>query len=286
MAEQIIEQLSMYEKVTAGIVMILIVIFSIWVIQLIRFGFEKLSGRNMWAWVRVVLTLLLSAGLAALGADLWVNRYTKANEDAKEYLISNQAVVIHPLDYGYFFDSWGTENAMIFYGEELIDETAYAPLLERCAVQGLDCFLITQPYHRVSLNPNGPDQILAAHSYYGWYMGAHGSAAPYALAYCNDHPQVFDGLILFGAYPEEKLHKNMNLIAVYASEDGLFDTEGYEKAKKNFPENTREATIQGANHSGFADCGLMQGDREALISSDLQQQKAAEMVRMALIGIR
>lgn len=278
-------QLSAYEKTLAAILLILIITASIWIVQLVCFLYEKASKKETWTWLRWLMSILLSIALCMQAVYLWLQKCVPALPEAKDALLSEGYVSVHPLERGYFFDGWGNESAMIFYGEEKTDETAYAPLLAKCAAQGIDCFLLEMPYHRVSLDPQAAYDILSVYSYHRWYMGAHGSAAPYAVRFVNEYADAFEGVILFGAYPKETLAEGLSLIAIYAGEDGLFDGKGYETAKKNFPERCRESTITGGNHTGFLSCGLLKGDHEASITSELQQQLAAEMVRLALSGM-
>lgn len=278
------EHLSAEQKYFAAAFFCGALLFGFLLVQLCFFAYEKVSGKQGNGWLKAILTILLACGFSVSGFFGWLNRTVKADESAREALLSTDAVMVHPTEYGYFFDGWGTYAALIFYGEETIEEEAYAPLLSQCAAQGIDCFMVRMPYHRAYLNVSAADEILQRYDYGSWYMAAHGSGAQSAAAYANAHSSQLAGMILFGAYPEVKLNDGLRLIAVYAQRDGLFDYDGYDQAKSSFPEKTREAMITGANHSGFGAYEKPGMDHEALISSSLQQRLAAQMVRMALMG--
>ncbi len=282
MIQILIDHMKTYELTGAGIVFIVILIASIWLVQLIAFGFEKIFQKNVNGWIRCILVILLSFSVTLSMAYAWLNQVQPASEKVNDALISADSVIVYKTDYGWFFDSWGTENAMVFYGEEQIDETAYAPLMRACANQGLDCFLLEPQFHRHYLDDSCMPEVMNRHSYPGFFTGGIGSSAVSAVSYANAYPEVFDGVILFDAVPEETMNEDSVLIAIYAAIDGM-NTGGYEEAKKSFPLHTREASIDGAVHAGFAETAVSEVSEKASISPELQRQIAGQMIRQALI---
>ena len=279
----LLQHITNREICAASIILCLILMGVIWLIRLCGFLFEKAFHKQWNFWLRAFLVLISAAGVFLFACYEYLNFNVSAGSQAETALMSTEAVMVHKIDGGYFFDGWGSDKALIFYGEERIEETAYAPLLNRIAMQGIDCFLVSMPFERAYLDENAADEIRRTHSYYRWYMAAHGSAMETAAHYVNEHQKEYDGLIAFGAYPKQRLSDSLAYIGIYGENDTLFAVGGYDQA--NLPAKRREATIRGANHSGFGDFGTLPFDGQAAISSSLQQQLAAEMVRLALIGM-
>ena len=279
----LLQHITKREICAAAIILCLILIGVIWLVRLCGFLFEKAFHKQWNSWLRAFVVLFAAAGVFLYACYAYLSLNITAGTKAESALMSNEAVIVHKIDEGYFFDGWGSDKALIFYGEERIEETAYAPLLNRIAAQGIDCFLVSMPFQRAYLDENAADEIRRSHTYYRWYMAAHGSAMDTALHYVNEHQKEYDGLIAFGAYPRQQLSGSLAYIGIYGQNDTLFNAGGYDQ--NNLPEKRREATIKGANHSGFGDFGTLEFDGQASISSSLQQQLAAEMVRLALIGM-
>ncbi|MBR3349870.1 MAG: hypothetical protein IKG55_07325 [Solobacterium sp.] len=279
----LLQHITNREICAAAIILTLILIGAIWLIRLCGFLSDRVFHKQWPFLLRAFLVFVCAGGVFLYACHAYLKMNVTAGSQAGTALMSNEAVIVHKIDEGYFFDGWGSDKAIIFYGEDRIEETAYAPLLNRIAMQGVDCFLITMPFQRAYLHEDAADAVRNRHSYYRWYMAAHGNAMETALHYVNKHQNQFDGLISFGAYPKQRLSDSLSYIGIYGQNDKLSGAGGYDPA--NLPEKRREATIRGANHSGFGDFGKLEFDGQASISSSLQQQLAAEMVRLALIGM-
>jgi hypothetical protein len=67
------------------------------------------------------------------------------------------------------------------------------------------------------------------------------------------------------------------------SEDGVLNRENYEAAREKLPDQARELVIQSGNHAGYGNYGDQEGDGEASISRERQQDEAVDAI-MALVG--
>ena len=61
------------------------------------------------------------------------------------------------------------------------------------------------------------------------------------------------------------------------------DTAAYEETLKKTKAKTRENTIRGGSHYGWAACGTVKGDGQAEITPALQQVLTAQLIRQTLI---
>ena len=256
---------------------------SFWLIMFLGWLTETLFQKIMPVWLKVILTILVWAGACAGGYYWQLTRIQKADESAKAGFVSEEYVTVHETDYGWFFDGWGTENAAVFYGEKGIEEDAYAPLLKAVARQGTDCFLYKMPYADPARQYDAYSEIIAHHDWYRWFMMCHGSGSEAGSKYFAEHSGDFAGMITLGTYPMTDLKRTQLLITVVADKDPLMDTAAYEETLKKTKAKTRENTIRGGSHYGWAACGTVKGDGQAEITPALQQVLTAQLIRQTLI---
>lgn len=259
-----------------------VLIVSIWIIQLAAYLLQKYS-HEMKTWQIVICTVFVWIMFCAGGVFLFLNQTVKAEENAAEGLISEERVVVHQVESGWYFDGWAGGQAAVFFGKRGVEESAYAPLLKEIARQGLDCWLVTYPYSIADFDPELPDAILNSQPGTAWFLMAHGDGIFAADAYYRLHSDEVQGMILLGCSPLSKMQEDDELILIQGDHDELMDNAAYNSSSDFLPEHVRETVLTGGNHSGFAACGLLKGDAEAKISPSLQRQKTSELICNAFI---
>ena len=177
-------------------------------------------------------------------------------------------------DCGWFFDGPSEESALVFYPGAKVEETAYAPLLQRIAESSMDVVLVKMPFHLAIFGMNAATDIMRQYDYENWYIGG-----AMAAGYAADHDLT--GVILLAAYPTKLVDEPMLLI--YGSEDGVVNMDRIAGAEKYGV--VEKKVITGGNHAGFGNYGVQKGDGTAAIAAEEQQEIAAQMVASWLDGL-
>ena len=202
----------------------------------------------------------------------------RAEDIAKEYLISTKKVKVSETDFGWYFDGPSEEYALCFYPGAKVEEIAYAPLLFRLAESGMDVCLVDMPLNLALLGVNKADSVIGAFDYSHWYVGGHSLGGAMSAIYASKRGKNIDGVILCAAYPTRKLDDNLEEIVIYGSEDKIMDMDNLEKSIKYAPEDHTEYVIEGGNHSQFGNYGFQAGDGNAFISAADQQSETIQVI--------
>ncbi len=213
---------------------------------------------------------------------IYLGIYYKA-ENVDLYMTSNDSVNVTRTDYGYFFDGSGTDNAIIFYPGAKVDEKAYAPVLSKLASEGIDCFLVSMPFHMAIFDVDKAQEIVSQYDYNKWYIAGHsmgGAMAAQLVSQLKD-TQNFAGLIFFAAYTAKDISDtHIPVLSLYGDNDGVLNMDKVEKGRKLVDSDKySEVVIKGGNHAGFASYGRQKGDNEATITKEEQWNQTVSAVK-------
>ena len=169
---------------------------------------------------------------------------------------------------------------LIFYPGGKVEHTAYGPLMEACARQGVLCLLVEMPLRLAVLDVDAaeglPEQFPQVDR---WYMGGHSLGGSMAASYLSEKADDFAGLILLGSYSTVDLSDlALESLSVYGSEDGVLNRENYEENFTNLPADHTELVIDGGCHAGFGMYGPQEGDGTPTITAEEQIRLTAEAV--------
>ena len=220
---------------------------------------------------RGILILFL---LLAAAAAVYISDYSRASDYVRAYLQDTAEVAVREIPEGLFLDGPGTQNALIFYPGGKVEYTAYLPLLHRLAKGGTDCFLVKMPANLAFLGINKAGGIPEAYDYDSWYLAGHSLGGVAAAFYAADHD--LNGLILLASYATKPVDEPV--LQIYGSEDGVLNLDALEKNADNLPADTSVEVLDGANHAGFGDYGDQDGDGEAQITREQQQEITADLI--------
>ena len=233
---------------------------------------------------KALMAAAISIVLIVAVSSVYLSIYYRADNSAKDDLHSSSTVEVKQNDDVYWFDGSGDEYAIAFFPGAKVDEKAYAPLMFKLAEKGVDCFLIMPPLNLAVMDGDAPDSFLSAYDYDHWYVMGHSLGGSVAASYCSDNPDAVDGVILLAAYPTAEIPDSERLLSIYGTKDSCLERDVYEESKENWPKDSSEVVIKGANHSGFGNYGAQRGDGVADITADEQQSKTVlEIIRF--IGI-
>lgn len=170
------------------------------------------------------------------------------------------------------FEPEGATKGLIFYPGGKVEHTAYIPLMQACAEQGILCVLLKMPFNLAVLDVNAADGIQREHPRIEeWYIGGHSLGGSMAAAYLADNAESYKGLILLGSYSTADLSDtDLAVLSVYGSEDRVLNREKYDENRANLPDGFTETVIDGGCHAYFGMYGAQEGDGTPTVSNEEQ----------------
>ena len=232
----------------------------------------------------ISLSVILAAVIALTAAvALYLGDYYRADLDADGVFSPVNPIIREVWEDGTVIfrpDGGETAAGLIFYPGGKVEHTAYTPLMEALASEGILCVLVEMPFRLAVLDMNAAEGIPEAFpEVEHWYMGGHSLGGSMAASYLASHTEDFAGLILLGAYSTADLSgSGLSVLSVYGSEDGVMNREKYAEYKPNLPEGFTETVIEGGNHAFFGAYGEQDGDGTATVTP-------AEQVRETVAAI-
>ena len=182
--------------------------------------------------------------------------------------LEDGSLVFYPAEY---------DSAVIFYPGGKVEATAYIPLMEHCAQEGVLAVLMPMPFNLAVLAKDAAAQIPAQFpEVEHWYMAGHSLGGSMAASFTADNTAWVEGLILLAAYSTEPV--NVPVLSIYGSADGVLNMEKYEKYSANLPTDFSEVIIEGGNHAGFGMYGAQDGDGIASITNQEQIAQTAKLI--------
>lgn len=221
-----------------------------------------------------VVPLLVIAACAVYLGDFY-----HADMEAVEALTASSTVEMCISDNGNLL--WEPEQAssgFIFYPGGKVEHTAYIPLMNALASEGILCVLVKMPFHLAVFDIDAAEGIQEAYPHIeNWYIGGHSLGGSMAASYLSKHTDSFDGLILLGSYSTADLRDTgLQVLSIYGSEDWVLNREKYEQNKTNLPADFQEILIDGGCHAYFGTYGAQKGDGTPAITNEVQIRLSAK----------
>ena len=219
----------------------------------------------------IILIIIL---IIMLGFGIYVSDYSHSDSTALSYINGSENVSVTHASNGLFIDGKGNDTALIFYPGAKVEYSAYLPLMNQIAAQGVDVYLVQMPFNLAFFGQNSADDIIKNSNYSHYIMSGHSLGGVAASGYASKHD--VDGLVLLAAYPSEEIDKPT--LSIYGSEDKVLNLKSYNDARPLIKANFTEHVINGGNHAQFGNYGLQKGDGNAGINSTLQQNETASEI--------
>ncbi len=200
--------------------------------------------------------------------------YNHAQDTATKYLNGTSEVSVVKIDNGLFVDGHGNDTAFIFYPGAKVEYTSYLPMLCDLASEGVDCYVVQMPFNFAIFGENEADSIINSTNYSHYILSGHSMGGYVASSYMA-HSGKGDGLVLFAAYPTEKIEKPV--LSIYGSDDGVLNYKTYNESK-TLMDNLTEVIIDGGNHAQFGYYGNQSGDNPSKISPEKQQNQSVDEI--------
>ena len=229
---------------------------------------------------RIAAVFFLSIIIASSLIGIYTGQYYKADVHALEVLNSeSKDVLITRTDYGWLFDGPSEDSAFVFYPGAKVEETAYAPLLQRIAAEDMDVCLVKMPLRLAVMDRDAAGKVMQQYHYQNWYIGGHSLGGAMAALYASESDDPIEGIILLASYPTKPLPQDMKEILIVGSEDGVIRWEKVDESRQYSSGDYTEHIIQGGNHAQFGCYGKQKGDGEAQISAQTQVNETVEVIQ-------
>ena len=235
--------------------------------------------RRVLKWLAIGLVVLLV--LATLGFLGWtrIARYPafdSASTLAAEAEVERGWYVFEPAD--------DPIAGFIFYPGGLVDPAAYAPLMQRLADAGVLAVVVPMPLDLAVFDSGAAGDVIDAYPAIDrWVIGGHSLGGAMAAEFASAHPEAIDGLVFLASYPAESTDLStldVPVLSIYGTEDGVAG-DVFADSLERLPAATELLVLEGGNHAQFGDYGPQEGDGEATMSREEQQQRTAE----AIVGL-
>ena len=226
----------------------------------------------------ILLTVLF---LGALICGIYLGDYYRADPIAVAAFAPEDSVPTGVTREGFsVFAPEGADTGFIFYPGGKVEHTAYIPLMQQLASEGIFCVLVEMPFRLAVLDMQAAANIPAQYPQIeNWYIGGHSLGGAMAASFVAKETQTYDGLVLLGAYSTADLTgSQLRVLSVYGSEDLIMNREKYGENFKNLPAETRELILDGGCHSYFGMYGSQKGDGTPRITNGQQIRQTADAI--------
>ncbi len=223
--------------------------------------------KKRWKILSIVgISLLVLCLLGFGGLCIYASDYRTLEE---EYYDIFEEDDVYLSDEMVYFEA-DSDVGIIFYPGGRVEYIAYAPFCEKLQEQGINVFLVDMPFNMANFGMNKANAIMEEYEdITSWYISGHSLGGVAASMYASMNEEKIDGLILVGIY----LAMDYDLedtITIYGSNDlRVGDSVEY---------TTNVYVIEGGNHAQFGNYGPNEGDGEATISAEEQQNEAVELI--------
>lgn len=210
----------------------------------------------------IAVVLVLGFG----GLCIYASDYRTLDEEY-DYIFDEEDV--HTLDNLVYFEA-DSDVGFVFYPGGRVDYLAYAPFCEKLQELGINVFLVDMPFNMANFGINKANTLMKEYAEItDWFIGGHSLGGVAASMYASNNEDKIDGLVLVGMYLAMDYDVE-NTITINGSNDlRVGDSVDY---------TTNVYVIEGGNHAQFGNYGPNEGDGEATISAEEQQDEAAELI--------
>ena len=228
----------------------------------------------------LVIAVLIGACVIYLG-----DYYRADNEAIGAFLPQGSAWKEEP-NGNIVFEPDGATTGLIFYPGGKVEHTAYIPLMQACAENGILCVIVEMPFNLAVFDVNAADGIQKEYPQIeNWYIGGHSLGGSMAASYLEKHTDEYEGLILLGSYSTADLSDaELEVLSIYGSEDQVLNREKYNDNISNLPKDFKEIVIEGGCHAYFGMYGAQDGDGTPSITNEEQIQQTVEYIAQMILS--
>lgn len=196
--------------------------------------------------------------------------------ETRDTMTSNDFIEVTMEEWFVFQPTMHTpKTGLIFYPGARVDAQSYSPAAQVIAAQGFLVVIVPMPINLALLGADEASYVIDAFpDIEHWVIGGHSLGGSQAGHFAQEHLDVIDGLVLWGAYPtgnNDLSQTNLEVTAIFGTRDGLVTPDEIEAAESLLPPHTEWVFIEGGNHAQFGWYGEQQNDLPATIGLEVQQ---------------
>jgi hypothetical protein len=227
-----------------------------------------------------VLTILI---ISVLGMLAWSKTGTYiAGEVAVSALESTSKVTVTQDKWITFTPLEKGETGLIFYPGGLVEPTAYAPVLQKIAEEGVLVIIVPMPLNLAIFNPGAANAVIEDYPQISkWILAGHSLGGATAGIFAENNPTKIDGIAFWDSYPPNSAdlsNNDISVLSIFGTTNNFPNTENFDDKRTLLPDDTIFVAIEGANHAQFGDYGPQKGDIVASISLAEQHERVAEIM--------
>jgi len=230
--------------------------------------------------IKILITILLVSLAVGCIASIYLNDYYRADKEAIQAFLPQNNAYQETTDDTILIAPEKATTGLIFYPGGKVEYTAYLPLMNSLAEEGILCVLLKMPFNLAVLDMNAADGIQEQFpEIENWYIGGHSLGGAMAASYLETHANDYQGLILLGSYSTADLTTTeLEVLSIYGSEDTVLNKEKYEANKTNLPSDFSEIILEGGCHAYFGMYGAQEGDGIPSITNEEQIQLTTKAI--------
>ena len=230
----------------------------------------------------IVLVIAFFVGACAI----YLGDYYRADNEAIGAFLPQGSAWKEEPNGNIVFEPDGATTGLIFYPGGKVEHTAYIPLMQACAENGILCVIVEMPFNLAVFDINAADGIQKEYPQIeNWYIGGHSLGGTMAASYLEKHTDEYEGLILLGSYSTADLSDaELEVLSIYGSEDQVLNREKYNDNIGNLPKDFKEIVIEGGCHAYFGMYGAQDGDGTPSISDSEQILQTAEYIAQMILS--
>ncbi|QWB95259.1 alpha/beta hydrolase [Mycoplasmatota bacterium] len=218
---------------------------------------------------RILLIILVVFISMIVGLKVYTLDSSKPTDemyDAIELIDTSSLTIEDKFDHISYLNEDPIKNIVFIPGGK-VDPSSYAYLAINLAIEGYDVTIVktlfnlailTPQYGKRFLNDN-LDNVVIGHSLGGTVASMFSSKN-----------ELVDQMVFLASYPIKDV-SDKDVLMMTAEFDGLLDLEEVETSKIYLNEETTYIDINGGNHAQFGWYGEQKGDKEASITTKVQQ---------------
>lgn len=228
----------------------------------------------------IVTSIVLVFAFLVGACAIYLGDYYRADNEAIGAFLPQGSAWKEEPNGNIVFEPDGATTGLIFYPGGKVEHTAYIPLMQACAENGILCVIVEMPFNLAVFDVNAADGIQKEYPQIeNWYIGGHSLGGSMAASYLEKNAEDYEGLILLGSYSTADLSDtDLDVLSVYGSEDKVMNREKYDENKSNLPTNFTEIVIDGGCHAYFGMYGAQDGDGTPSITNEEQIYRTAELI--------
>ena len=230
----------------------------------------------------IVLVIAFFVGACAI----YLGDYYRADNEAIGAFLPQGSAWKEEPNGNIVFEPDGATTGLIFYPGGKVEHTAYIPLMQACAENGILCVIVEMPFNLAVFDVNAADGIQKEYPQIeNWYIGGHSLGGSMAASYLEKHTNEYEGLILLGSYSTADLSDDeLEVLSIYGSEDQVLNREKYNDNISNLPKDFKEIVIEGGCHAYFGMYGAQDGDGTPSITNEEQIQQTVEYIAQMILS--